>query len=213
MTDAVKWTRDTLLAALTEWRAGRQPHPNLGDADLRGANLRGANLGSANLRYANLGGADLVDANLGGADLRGANLRGANLGGADLRGANLRDANLRDAKNTDTATGLYSIVPEVGAFLGFKKGQNGTVMCVEIPADSPRVGGWIGRKCRALYVRTLEIVDAYGNAIISAKGIHDGTPYIVGKLTIAADFDPDPRVECAGGIHFFLTRREAEDYR
>ena len=26
------------------------------------------------------------------------------------------------------------------------------------------------------------------------------------------DFDPDIRVECTSGIHFFITRREAEEY-
>jgi hypothetical protein len=229
---STQWTKATLEAALTEWRTGRQPHPDLYGANLSGAHLSradlsgadlsgahlsradlsGANLSGANLSRADLSGANLSGADLSRADLSGANLSGTNLSGAHLSGAHLSRATLSDA-NLDTATGLHQIVPEVGAFCGFKKLRCGMVACVEIPADSPRVGGWIGRKCRALYVCTLEIVNATGESVSFGAGLHDGTPYVVGELTIAAGFDPDPRLECAGGIHFFLTRREAEEYK
>lgn len=32
-------------------------------------------------------------------------------------------------------------------------------------------------------------------------------------MIVRADkYNDDPRVECTGGIHFFLTRQEAEEY-
>jgi len=49
------------------------------------------------------------------------------------------------------------------------------------------------------------------------KGIgisrHDGrTEYAPGIVVRPDKWDPDPRVECTHGIHFFLTRQEAEEY-
>jgi hypothetical protein len=44
-------------------------------------------------------------------------------------------------------------------------------------------------------------------------GVHDETTiYQEGKVTKPDSFDPDFRVECSHGIHFFITRQEAEDY-
>jgi hypothetical protein len=39
-----------------------------------------------------------------------------------------------------------------------------------------------------------------------------GTRYIVGKETWADAWNDDPRIECTSGIHFFMTRKEAEEY-
>ena len=167
-----------------------------------------ANLSGANLSRADLSGANLSGANLWQADLSGANLLGANLWQANLSGANLSRADL------DTAVGLHPIVPEVGAFEGFKKLADGLVAHLRIPADAVRVGGYIGRKCRANYAEVLEIFRPSGEwrTVPNGTAMHDGTEYRAGSLVIAGDFDPDPRLECAGGIHFFLTLAEAVAY-
>jgi len=171
-------------------------------ANLRGANLRGANLGGANLGEANLYGATLGEANLRGADLRGAYLGGANLGGADLGGANI-----------EGAQGLLSLPPEVGSFLAFKKLKDDAVALLQIPEDAPRVGGYVGRKCRTSHALVMEIVDREGASVSTGRSEHDNNMlYEVGGLVVAHEFDPDPRIECSGGIHFFMTRREAEEY-
>jgi hypothetical protein len=36
--------------------------------------------------------------------------------------------------------------------------------------------------------------------------------YKAGEIIHPDKFDDDIRVECANGIHFFITRREAEEY-
>jgi len=121
-------------------------------------------------------------ADLRGADLRGADLRGANLYGANLYGADLRGANLRGAD-------LY------GANL---YGAN------LYGAD--------------LYGADLYGADLRGPDLRGAKNI---SPLIRARLSILPDdgetvrpdsWDDDWTVECGSGIHFFITRAEAEDY-
>jgi hypothetical protein len=179
---------------------------NLRGASLSGADLRGANLRDANLRDANLRGADLCGADLCGANLCGANLRDANLRDADLRDANLRDANLRGAKNSALILVRTIIVPE-GDLIGWKKCQGGVIVKLKIPAKARRSNA-TGRKCRAEYVKVLEVIGAdFG---ISS---HDGkTEYRAGKTVTCDEWCENRFEECAGGIHFFITREEAEAY-
>jgi hypothetical protein len=175
---------------------------DLRDADLRDANLGGADLGGADLRGADLGGADLGDANLGGADLRD-----ANLGGADLRGADLRGADLGDSRIDPIAAARVSLVPKVGQFDGWKKCRGGIVVHVRIPAEARRSSA-TSRKCRAEFV---EVVGVVGGEV--GVSIHDGkTTYKVGETVRCDRWTEDRWVECGGGIHFFLTRIEAEHY-
>jgi hypothetical protein len=187
-------------------------------ADLRGANLRGANLRGANLRGASLCGANLYGADLRGANLRGASLCGANLYGADLRGANLRGANLYGAdlrgaylyganEISPITTAQLSIVPELGQFVGWKKCRNNVIVKLMIGKNAKRSNS-TGRKCRAEYVKVLEVVGA-------EVGIsqHDCTvEYRVGQIVRCDKWNEDRWVECGGGIHFFITRVEAENY-
>ena len=183
---------------------------NLRGADLRGANLRGADLIGAILSVADLSGADLSGADLRRANLRGANLRGADLSRADLSGADLSRADLSGANlhgaNLKDAKGLaqFTVCPEIGAFFGFKK-VGGIVITLLIPADAKRVNAYGSRKCRAefAYVMSPEAEgnDAYNGFIYPASG-----------LVTPDSYDPDPRVECSHGIHFFITRAEAQEY-
>jgi uncharacterized protein YjbI with pentapeptide repeats len=193
---------------------------NLCDANLCGANLSDANLCGANLSDAKLSGANLIDANLCGANLSDANLSGANLSGAKLSGANLIDANLCDAnlcganlsdanlsgaKNFDLAKELSrrTILPE-GELIGYKKLSGGTICKLKIPATSKRIGGLIGRKCRAEFAVVLE---GEGESQHGSNFV-----YKVGETIVPDSFDENPLVECSNGIHFFITRAEAEAY-
>ena len=186
-----------------------EPRADLRDANLYGANLEGANLRDANLYGANLYGANLYGANLRGADLRGADLYGANLRGANLYGANLEGANLRGADlegaNLEGAKGLavFSVLP-AGDLIGWKKTTAGLVK-LRIPTEAARVNAYGSRKCRAEFAEVLE-------APPNAGSLHDGTRYGVGTIVRPDRYDPDPRVECSHGIHFFITRDEAEGY-
>jgi hypothetical protein len=180
-------------------------------ADLSGAYLSGADLSGAYLSGAYLSGADLSRAYLSGADLSGAYLSGADLSGAYLSDANLSGANLSDA-NLPT----FSIVPEEGAFIAWKKLQGGHIAKLLIPEDAKRTSTLVGRKNRASKAQVLAVYQD-GTGAEAAQGeefrsMHDGMfTYQVGG-TVEAELNDDIRIECTAGIHFFITRKEAEAY-
>ena len=174
-------------------------------ADLRGANLRGANLQDASLQYASLQYADLRGANLQDASLQYADLRGANLQGASLQYADLRGAKISKELN-ELLISYTSICPE-GTLVGWKKCKDNIIVKLEIPADARRCNA-TGRKCRAEYVKVLEVIGA-------EVGIsqHDNkTEYKAGEMVYPDKWDEDRWNECSSGIHFFIARKEAEDY-
>ena len=197
-----------------------EPGANLRDADLlgadlvcailRGANLRYAILRNANLRDANLVGADLEgadlwDANLQYANLRGANLAGANLEGADLEGANLRGANLQCADIENAKLPDFQLPPEEGSFIAYKKVTTGVIKLL-IPEDAKRTSSLVSRKCRASHVRVLE------GSGFSPTHTEKKLEYKEGEVVYADAFNDDIRVDCTSGIHFFMTKKEAEEW-
>ena len=175
-------------------------------ANLSGANLSGANLYGADLSGADLSGADLSGANLSGADLSGANLYGADLSGANLYGADLYGANLYGAKNSELAIAKTRILPD-GDLIGWKKCNGGVIVKLRIPEAAKRSHAF-GRKCRAEYADVLEIIG--GDKAISQ---HDSkTEYIVGTRVTPDSFSDNWQEECANGIHFYITKLEAENH-
>ena len=185
---------------------------DLTGAYLRGAYLRGAYLAGADLAGADLTRADLTGAYLRGADLRGAYLRGADLAGADLTRADLTGADLRGA-DLRKIQSYFQIIPEGGTFTAWKKCDNECLVKIEIPAKAKRHNSLGGRKCRASYVKTLQIWDKDGNEVKECCGQRDGeTIYKVGRLTKPDKYDSNPLEECSNGIHFFITKQEAQDW-
>ena len=155
---------------------------------------------------ADLSGADLYGADLSGANLSRANLYGADLYGANLSRANLSRADLYGAKNAELAIAKTRILPD-GDLIGWKKCQGGIIVKLRIPEAAKRSHAF-GRKCRAEYADVIEIIGE-GKAISS----HDSkTEYVVGQRVTPDVFDENWQQECAGGIHFFITRLEAENY-
>ena len=155
-------------------------------------------LSSADLRFA-----DLSSANLSFAYLRSANLRFADLSSANLRFADLSSANLRFA-DLRKLYAIRTVLPE-GDLIGYKKLRCGTICKLRIPADAKRVGGLVGRKCRAEFAVVLE-----------GEGFSKHDPqfeYTVGQVVKPSEAFNDSLVsECESGIHFFITRQEAKDY-
>jgi len=203
-------------------------YANLGYANLRAANLSYADLRSADLRYAdlraaNLSYADLNSANLSYADLNSANLRAANLRAADLRYADLSSANLSyadlsyadlsSAKNAALAIAMTRILPPEGNLVGWKKLKCGEIAKLLIPTHAKRSHAF-GRKCRASEALVLEIYKD-GQPVAGEFAAHydSALTYSKGKtVTPTAPFDDDFTNECGSGIHFFITREEAEAY-
>jgi len=152
-----------------------------------------ANLSWTDLRWANRKGANLKWANLKGANLSGANFEGANFKGAYLGEAYLKGANLPH----------FQICPEDGDFIAWKKVVGGVIKLL-VPKEAKRTSSLVGRKCRAEFVVVLEG---------SGTSTHDYVTQYAPGLTVYPDkYDDDIRVECTSGIHFFMTKREAEEY-
>ena len=211
---------NNVLAKHKKWLYAEEggERADLRNADLWGANLRDANLWDADLRNANLRDAGLQRADLRGADLRGADLRNANLRDANLRDANLWDANLRNADlwgaYHDSSTAFLPIqCPEEGSFIAYKKAK-GLVVKLLIPDDAKRSSA-TSRKCRCDKAKVLEIMqpDKTPSNITSVPSNYDPDfVYEVGKTVMVSDFEEDRFVECAAGIHFFITFDEAKKY-
>ncbi|WP_270347759.1 DUF5758 domain-containing protein, partial [Enterococcus malodoratus] len=132
---------------------------------------------------------------------------------ADLRNADLRNANLRNACH-DSSTAFLSIqCPEEGSFIAYKKAK-GLVVKLLIPDDAKRSSA-TSRKCRCDKAKVLEIMqpDKTPSNITSVPSNYDPDfVYEVGKTVMVSDFEEDRFVECAAGIHFFITFGEAEKY-
>ena len=162
------------------------------DSDLREANLNQANLSEANLYKADLRGANLSEANLNQANLHWANLNQANLSGADLRGA---------IEIPVLVAAQLSILP-AGELRGFKRLADGTICELSIPADAKRSNA-SGRKCRCDRA-----------TVVSGEGVSPYDPsfaYSPGLVVRPRKpFDDDRWNECSSGIHFFITKAEAE---
>lgn len=208
-------------------------------ADLSGANLRMSNLNGALLIYANLLQVDLIharlcEANLFHADLTKAELRSANLfhaelsyanlTKADLSGANLTNANLSNAVLNSTflnwanltGTHLNGVKGSLMEYrrgkiltqdiIGYKKCANDIIVTLLIPRGAI-VFSANGRKCRTNRAKVIAI-DGADRAYSTYKYM----TYYVGDEFNIYDFDLQYNEECAPGIHFFMTRKEAEDY-
>ena len=183
----------------------------LGGANLSGADLRGAYLSDADLGGAYLGGANLGGAYLGGANLSDANLSDAYLGGAYLGGADLRDAYLGGAKNAELAIAQTRIIPDAGPIIGWKKCRDERIVQLRIPAKAKRSHA-SGRKCRSDRARVLAIFNSDGTPATEAVSLRDlNFRYVVGETVVPqVPFDDNPWNECASGIHWYITRLEAE---
>lgn len=219
---------------MADLRGADLSYADLDSADLRGADLcraylRNADLRNADLRGAYLRGADLSAARLINADLEGADLRraylnnvclvGADLKNTDTRGADLSRVCLNSANNAELVHARAVIVPE-GEIIGWKKVEvvdgegeyvGKAVAKLRIPADAERSNAF-GRKCRASKAEVLDIEplcevpdDAVYRSLFATS-----FQYSVGAtVRPTKTFDPDRKNECASGIHFFITRKEA----
>jgi hypothetical protein len=206
----------TILADHLKWLRGEGgSRADLSDADLSDADLSRADLRSAVLNRAVLRDADLRDADLSRAVLRGADLRSAVLNRAVLRDADLSDADLSraDLSRADLSGVKYLPAFQIceGDLIVYKK-VAGKIVTLAIPKDAKRTASIVGRKCRAEYAMVLEIE---GHESVTSNGCGNGisTTYEEGKKVRPDSYDDDFRIECSHGIHFFLTRKEAEEWQ
>ena len=128
------------------------------------------------------------------------------LTGADLTGAYLTGAYLRGAINGELAAAM-TVVAGQGELRAWKKIREGVIE-LRIPAEAKRSNA-TGRKCRAEFAVVVSLPDG----IEVGHSLHDGRfEYRVGQTVrpTNADWCDDRWRECAPGIHFYITREEAE---
>ena len=137
----------------------------------------------------------------------GANLQGANLQGAYLEGAYLMGADLQGAKNIPELAVAQTVILPEGPIIGWKKCRNDVIVKLLIPYNARRSNA-TGRKCRAEFVKVLQVFGAE----IGVSTYNEITQYRKGETVACDTWNEDRWTECGGGIHFFITRIEAEKY-
>ena len=81
------------------------------------------------------------------------------------------------------------------------------IVKLSIPEDAARSHAF-GRKCRAEFADVLEIIGAD-----EARSSHDADfVYRVGERITPDRWCDDWQEECSNGVHFFITKAEAEAY-
>jgi len=110
--------------------------------------------------------------------------------------------------------------PEHGAFIGYKIGYTldnyiSLIPCIItlfIPEDARRSSAYT-TKCRCDKAKVLNITTFGGEKRVAAISQYDPDfIYEVDKEISVPDFDEDRWHECAPGIHFFMSEKEALDY-
>ena len=112
------------------------------------------------------------------------------------------------------------VCPEQGAFIGYKIGltlneYSSLIPCIiklSIPEDAKRSSAY-GNKCRCDKAKVLDIRTFGGQKVKSA--ISQYNPdfiYEIDKEVSVPDFDENRWHECAPGIHFFMSEKEALEY-
>ena len=201
-------------------------HADVQRADFCYANLERADFCQANLRSAffidaNTARIDLAEACCAFADFQRANLRWAHCARADFRGADFEgsdcrdaifdEANVRDAcftnanlEGQEAFVGSLSILP-AGGIIGWKKCCGNVIVQLFIPARVARTNA-TGRECRAERALVLEVYGApEGQSFYDPSYI-----YRPGETVLCHAWEANPWKMCAGGIHFYITRAEAE---
>ena len=172
--------------------------------DTRGTRKKRAILCGADLSYV-----DLREWDLSFADLSYTFLFEADLYGATAYNTCWHGAKLYRAKNVPY---IPMACPEEGAFIGWKKSRDDSIIKLWIPEDAKRSSA-CGRKCRCDKAEVLSIQTWDGRQLHHTESHYDRTfTYEVGTTVSVDCFEEDRWVECAPGIHFFISRQEAVDY-
>lgn len=112
------------------------------------------------------------------------------------------------------------VCPEQGAFVGYKVGLTlneylsltPCVIKLSIPEDAKRSSAY-GNKCRCNKAKVVDIWTFGGQKVKSAVSQYDHSfVYTKNKEVSVPDFDENRWLECAPGIHFFMSEKEALNY-
>lgn len=180
----------------------------LENMDLRGRNFRDADLEGATFRDSNLQGADFTDANLLNADFTRADLTGACLWNATIDGIVFDNTRLPSPvlDLSGCATG-YKVVMLDAVDIP-------VVIELKFPEGTKFASTITSRKCRASEAVVVRcITPKYEDTTTWSSIFCHEFSYRLGQSVVPVKpLDANILTECAAGIHFFVTREEAERY-
>lgn len=194
---------------------------------LNGENLRDRFFENIDFSYANFEGADLTDAIFQNCDLTEATMCNAKCVGTHFVYTKFNDTEMSGADfynavffKSDPDMGIYTwntrglvpVCPTEGEFIAWKIAYE-CIIKLRIPADARRSSG-TNRKCRCDKAEVLSINRIWDGTPVDAV-CSDYDPkfiYRVGCMVEEPEFSTDRWNICAPGIHFFMSRREAESY-
>ena len=195
------------------------------NADLTGSNLYGADFADCIMTNADLSHAYMFFSNLDNTVFKNAHLNNAviiyapymeytDLTGADFTKAIVFDCTFSD-KGANAAKGLtrHMLCPEEGSFIAWKKCREDRIVKLLVPENALRTGGFHDA-LRASEVNVLDIIGPDGKHKDSAVSLSDESLiYNVGETVKIPKNEFDGSLWHEGaGIHFFLTRGEAERF-
>lgn len=124
---------------------------------------------------------------------------------ADFEYSNLEPAILSDSE--ENRIGIYLKKP----MIGYKQCREGIIVTLEIPKGAI-VYSINNRKCRTNVAKVIDIDNGLRHLEQAVSRYDRKFIYRKGKMVYPDEFDCRYNVECGGGIHFFRTREEAEEY-
>ena len=160
---------------------------------MRGANFKRAKMVTASFRYCDMRECNIEDANLFGAVLEYADLTGI---------------------ISNEGTQWFRLhCPETGAFLAYKKCVNDRMVQLLVPADAKRTSATFPScRCNKAKVLTIKSFDFKENFDEAWSLVDENFVYRKGEWVEVENFNEDRWQDSTTGIHFWLTREEAEAY-
>lgn len=202
---------------------------DLSKANLVNSNLSGCCLENAKLDFAYLDYADLKYANLTYATIKHSSLYYANLSNATIEYTLFTNSDIDgvlfdNAKGNNIEYRKGIILTE--SIIGYKKCRSfehhDVIVTLEIPKDAI-VFSINGDKCRTNKAKVIsinliedediEVNRAHSSSIIKYYGYDYYLSYYIGDEINIKNFNYQYNVECAEGIHFFMTKEEAIKYK
>ena len=133
------------------------------------------------------------------------NMSGSNMSGSDMSGSDMSGI------KTSGTTAFFSLCcPPEGSFIAFKKANNKIVKLL-ITEDAKRSSA-TSLRCRASKAKVLSIesIDKTETFKSVKSNYNSNFIYKVGETVEVTDFDENRWTECSTGIHFFISRMNAE---
>lgn len=182
---------------------------HMGGANLENASFEGSKLGHVEMRMANIQSANFTSAGI---------TESCRFEHAHLTNANFTSASISKDTSFDFAD-LHGCEFDgeernrLGRILdrpvtGYKKSREGDIVTLEIPKGAV-VFSINNNKCRT---NMAKVTDTDGKPELSSIFDKEFKYRVGDEIAPVGEFDLMYNIECASGIHFFLTREEAERY-